>query len=264
MKHYVRLAARNQEIPIHLVGAGGTGSVLAVRLCKLNLALKALGHPGIDVTIFDPDTVSEANVGRTLYFEPDVGHPKASILATRINQSTGFSWRAVPTEYDPGEQQAAPILITAVDTGRAREEIGRAIKNNDDATYWVDCGNSQYHGQVVIGTVHPVPQPEREDVIDRLPTVLDFYPDIADPEKEKDQGPSCSLEAALSQQDLFINEHVALEASQILWRLFQKGCLEYSAVYVSLTPRNTRTLPIDPKAWERFGYRMDSKCLHAC
>lgn len=217
--------------------------------------MTALGHPGIDVTIFDPDLVSEANIGRTLYFQPDVGLPKASILATRINQSTGFSWKAVPTEYDPREHRGAPILITAVDTGRAREAIGRDLQMDDKARYWIDCGNSQYSGQVVIGTVHPIPQPKKEDAIDRLPTILDLYPDIADPKKEKDQGPSCSLEAALWQQDLFINEHVALEASQILWRLFQKGYLDHSAVYISLMPRNTRILPIDPKAWERFGYQ---------
>eukprot|EP01031_Cornospumella_fuschlensis_P020928 gene20928-25647_t len=42
-------------------------------MAKSSRAMRALGHPcGLHVRAFDPDTVSEANVGRQLYSRADV------------------------------------------------------------------------------------------------------------------------------------------------------------------------------------------------
>lgn len=260
MRHYFPLASAHSPVAVHLVGCGGTGSALAGRLVFLNQTLLALGHPGISVTVYDPDHVTDANVGRQLFYREDIGHPKATILVTRINQCTGFSWAAEPRWYPSGRDREAALVITAVDTGKARVTIRNALRvSGRDCTYWLDCGNSQQNGQVILGTSGAITQPKRKDVIDRLPTVLDLYPEIADPKREKDQGPSCSLAEAIEQQDLYINQFVALEASQLLWFAFRRGYIDYSVAYVSLTPRNTRVLPIDPEVWKRFGYRIEPR-----
>jgi|SRR5579884_473738 len=260
MRHYFPLASAFSPVAVDLVGCGGTGSALAGRLVFLNQTLLALGHPGISVTVYDPDHVTEANVGRQLFYREDIGHPKATILITRINQCTGFSWAAEPRRYPPSRDREAALVITAVDTGKARVTIGNALRvSGRDCIYWLDCGNSQQNGQVILGTSRAVNQPEREDTIDRLPTVLDLYPEIGDPEGEKESGPSCSLAEAIEQQDLYINQFVALEASQLLWSAFRRGYIDYSVAYVSLQPRNTRVLPIDPNVWKRFGYRIGPK-----
>ena len=259
MRHYVRFENNTQRVEIHLVGCGGTGSALATRLVQLNTALLSLGHPGLKVIVYDPDIVSEANIGRQMFYAADVGHPKASVLVTRINQCTGLSWEAAPVRYSTQCVRAPDLLISAVDTGRARIEIGEILRRGVACPYWLDCGNNRTAGQVVFGTIRDVEQPKIEDVIGRLPTVIDLYPEIKDPTREADQGPSCSLAEAIEQQDLFINQFVALEAVELLWKVFREGFIEYSVAYVSLTPRSTSVLPIDPKAWERFGYRTRRK-----
>ena len=260
MRHYFPLASTHSPVEVDLVGCGGTGSAVAGRLVYLNQTLLALGHPGISVTVYDPDYVTDANVGRQLFYREDVGHPKATILVTRINQCTGFSWVAEPRRYPGSHDHRASLVITAVDTGKARATIGHFLQRvGRDLVYWLDCGNSQQNGQVILGTPRAINQPERKDAIDRLPTVLDLYPEIADPKREKDSGPSCSLAEAIEQQDLYINQFVALEASQLLWFAFRRGYIDYSVSYVSLQPRNTRVLPIDPEVWKRFGYRIGAQ-----
>lgn len=259
MRHYVRFENNTQRVEIHLVGCGGTGSALATRLVQLNTALLSLGHPGLKVIVYDPDIVSEANIGRQMFYPADVGHPKVSVLITRINQCTGFCWEAVPGRYSTRRIHAPDLLISAVDTGQARIEIGEILQRGVACPYWLDLGNSRTAGQVVLGTIREVEQPKIEDVIGRLPTVIDLYPEIKDPARERDQGPSCSLAEAIEYQDLFINQFVAIEAAELLWKIFRQGFVEYSVAYVSLTSRSTSVLPIDPKAWERFGYRTRCK-----
>ena len=255
MRHYVRFRDNIQPVEIHLAGCGGTGSALTARLVQLNTALLVLGHPGLKVTVYDPDIVSEANIGRQMFYHADVGHPKASVLVTRINQCTGFSRAAAPIRYSPRGGRSPDLLISAVDTGKARIEIGEILRRETACSYWADVGNGKTFGQCVLGTLREIEQPKIEGVIDRLPTVLDLYPEIKDPALEKDQGPSCSLAEAIESQDLLINQFVALEAVEMLWKAFRYGFLEYSVAYVSLSPRSTTVLPIDPKTWERFGYR---------
>ncbi|MFY9269014.1 MAG: PRTRC system ThiF family protein [Candidatus Manganitrophaceae bacterium] len=256
MRHYVRFNNNLRPVEIHLVGSGGTGSALATRLVQLNTALLSLGHPGLKVIVYDPDIVSEANIGRQMFYAADVGHPKASVLVTRINQCTGFSWEAVPGRYSPTGGRSPDLLISAVDTGQARIEIGEILRRGGACPYWLDCGNNRTAGQVVLGTIREVEQPKIENVISQLPTVIDLYPEIKNPPREADQGPSCSLAEAIEQQDLFINQFVAIESVELLWKIFRQGFVEYSVAYVSLTPRSSSVLLIDPKAWKRFGYRI--------
>ena len=45
-------------VTVFVIGAGGTGSQVITNLARMNMALQALGHPGLHVTVFDPDTVT--------------------------------------------------------------------------------------------------------------------------------------------------------------------------------------------------------------
>jgi molybdopterin/thiamine biosynthesis adenylyltransferase len=59
------------EITVALIGAGGTGSQVLTCLGRMNTALKALSHPGLFITMYDPDMVTPANMGRQLFTEQD-------------------------------------------------------------------------------------------------------------------------------------------------------------------------------------------------
>lgn len=94
--HYTDRYLLNPHHPVtvFVIGAGGTRSQVATNLARMSIALQALGHPGLHVTVFDPDTVTEANIGRQLFSESELGLNKAVALVTRINRFFGFSWEA--------------------------------------------------------------------------------------------------------------------------------------------------------------------------
>ncbi len=133
------------------------------------------------MTVYDPDTVSPFNVGRQLFYAPDVGLSKAECLVGRVNMTYGVHWKAVPTEYRAevnfGHGFTPDILISCVDTAAARRELHKAFWANRTSIYrqpeyWLDCGNLATVGQVVLG------QPGREKE-DTWPRNQEFDPDKA-------------------------------------------------------------------------------------
>lgn len=66
--HYTDSYLMNPQHPatVNIIGAGGTGSQVLTCMARLDVTLRALGHPGLFVTLYDPDIVTEANIGRQL------------------------------------------------------------------------------------------------------------------------------------------------------------------------------------------------------
>ena len=91
MEHRINPSLLRGRVRIHLVGAGGNGAQMAHCLARLDIALRALGHPaGLHVTAYDADRVSEANVGRQVYSVSDIGQNKAVLTVHRLNQFYGL------------------------------------------------------------------------------------------------------------------------------------------------------------------------------
>ena len=67
-----RLMGSTRPLRVLLVGAGGSGSAILLRLPFLEQALRAWGQPGLAVTVMDPDTVSEVNVVRQPFSRGDI------------------------------------------------------------------------------------------------------------------------------------------------------------------------------------------------
>lgn len=243
------------RVTVNLIGCGGTGSQMLTCLARLDVTLRGLGHPGLFVTLYDPDTVTESNVGRQLFSPADLGLNKAQCLVTRINAFFGNDWRAVPDAYPEDENLArrghmANITITCTDNVKSRLDLWKALKGvkavryADHTTpfYWMDFGNAQTSGQVVIGTVpRKIPQPEskRYEAVPSLRVVTRMV--RYDRVKDEDSGPSCSLAEALSRQDLFINSTLAQLGCDILWKMFRHGMTEHSGLYLNL-----ETMKVNP------------------
>jgi PRTRC genetic system ThiF family protein len=182
-------------VEVVVVGAGGSGSHLVPMLAVLSQSLLDWGHPGgLTLTLVDDDVVGPANVGRSRYFAPDIGAGKAATLITRVNLCYGTTWQAVTARVGDGEPldciRRARIVIGCVDTRRARRAIHEAVSHSAGrwgSRVWLDLGNGAFDGQVILGEVgHIVGR-------DRLPHVLDLYPEMADPSLDPaDSGPSCS------------------------------------------------------------------------
>ena len=125
--HYTDSYLINPQHPVtvNLIGAGGTGSQVLTCLARLDITLRALGHPGLFVTLYDPDIVTESNIGRQLFSISDVGLNKAQCLITRINNFFGNDWKAFPDIYpvilkDTRRDNLANITITCTDNIKSR------------------------------------------------------------------------------------------------------------------------------------------------
>lgn len=254
LKHYVHpsLVAGREPVQIALIGAGGTGSQLLSGLARMNQALKALGSPGLDVRVFDGDSVSAANVGRQLFSPSDIGKNKAVVLVTRLNLFFGTEWEACPYHVAKGITLSDRIVLSAVDDVHARYLV-REIATRGNATYWVDTGNTTNTGQVILGTLTRVPQPEKS-CPSYLPHVLDLYKGILEEESQKAyQGPNCSLAESVSRQDLFINQWVATCALEIIWKVFRHGQLMVHGAFANLSTMSVKPLSVNPAVWEAMG-----------
>jgi PRTRC genetic system ThiF family protein len=100
--HRIEPRLLDRRVTVHLAGVGGNGAQMAACLARLDIAIRALGHPhGLHVHAFDPDAVTEANVGRQLYSPADIGGSKAAITITRLNHFYGLDWEASVCRGNP-------------------------------------------------------------------------------------------------------------------------------------------------------------------
>lgn len=252
--HLNARCATTTPLAVLVVGAGGTGSQVVTALAQMHHALTQLGHPGLDVTVIDDDTVSEANVGRQWFFASDVGQFKAEVLVSRVNMTIGTRWKAACCKIGASDRLPHPLVVGCVDTRMARFNIMRAIEEGTiGSSYYLDFGNRRYDGQVVLGEVSRARRKTNDPT--KLPHVGELFPEVIDPNVvDPDEGPSCSLAEALTKQSLFINRTLVAHGMAMLWELLHTGQLDHMGVFVNLRTGRSTPLPVDPKAWERYDY----------
>ena len=242
--HYTHQYLLNptHKITVDLVGLGGTGSQVLNGLARINESFMALNHPGLHVRAWDMDIVEPPNIGRQLFSRSDLGLNKAVVLVTRMNRFFGTEWEARAEAYT-GEE-TSNILITCVDSAKARIDIGKVVsvkKGFDEPVnnliYWMDIGNLQKTGQVVLGSfmmeTYHTNKPKDVKTVNKLPTVVKMFPQLKKI-KEEQQGPSCSLAEALQKQDLFINSTLAQFGCNLIWKLIREGSLTHHGCYVNM------------------------------
>lgn len=255
MEHLINPRLLQRRVAVHLVGVGGNGAQLAACLARLDIAMRALGHPGgLHVTAFDGDAVSDANVGRQMYSPADVGQNKALLTIHRLNLFYGLDWNARPWRYDEAREVASgpDIVVSCVDTRESRRALHRRIVDLPSAVcYWLDLGNTEFTGQAVLGEgVNG-----RSGGAPRLPCVTELFPQILADASPEDNAPSCSVRVSLAAQGLFVNDAVVRFAAQLLYELFSQGRLTTHGVMVNLASKRTAPIEVNPQVWERFGFR---------
>ena len=244
-----------RPVRILVVGAGGTGSAIVMGLPYLHQAMRAWGHGhGLEVTLIDGDVVSETNCVRQPFSWSDVGQNKATVLINRINLFWGTHWSAQPVSFDDGtlrsnHDRAPDLVVGCVDTRAARGVIERSVsKKSSHVTYWLDLGNNASSGQFVLG--QPLNGRNRRKA-ERLRTVTELYPEIADADGGEDPLPSCSAVEALERQEPFINQTLAASALAMLARLFRHGRLWHHGGFYNASTGQMTALPVDPELWTR-------------
>ena len=240
-------------ITVCLIGAGGTGSQVLTGLARMSHSLQQLGHAGFRVSLWDDDVLTDANRGRQLFAECEVGLSKANALITRTNRFFGTAWRAVekPFTVDTATGRNA-IYISCVDTAAARFGIAEVLDDldvspsrTDIPRYWMDFGNSKDTGQVILSSIGKIKQPKSEkfDTVESLPFVTEEFGELIR-QSDNDDTPSCSLAEALEKQDLFVNSVLAQMGCSLLWQLFRNGFTSHRGMFLNLENLRARPLPL--------------------
>lgn len=243
-----------RPLRVLVVGAGGTGSSIMMGLPYLDQAMRVWGGAGLDVTLMDADVVTETNCVRQPFSISDVGQNKAIVLVNRINLFWGTKWSAIPQlfharSFERSYDRTPDLLIGCVDTRAARRAIEKAFTGALRATsYWLDLGNGAATGQFVLG--QPLNERNRRRA-ERLRTVSELFPEIADEEAGEDSLPSCSAMEALNRQEPFINQTLASSALAMLAQLLRYGKITHHGAFFNARTGQMSALPVDPKLWQR-------------
>lgn len=183
-----------------VVGCGGTGGFAAEGICRLlpeNASLMLVDH----------DRVEERNLTRQCFTQEDLGEFKSEVLAHRLagkfNRLVGYS--TIPVSMV--DISLPGLVIGCVDNGPARRDIALKLKSGMHPYYgfnswWVDAGNGDNYGQVLIGNTDviaafkpegeiyhglPLPTIQRPDLLNQVPRSRDCAA-IAE-----EQGPTINL-----------------------------------------------------------------------
>ena len=245
-------------ITVNLIGAGGTGSQVLTALARMNHALTELNHAGLSVRLWDDDVITEANLGRQLFAECELGLHKSVALINRANRFFGTNWKAEKQKFqkdDLGKLQSnmkSEIYISCVDSVKSRFDIAEILNElkidksyyRNQCKYWMDFGNSQFTGQVLLSTIGNIKQPnsEKYETVGNLPFITEEFGELLKISELEDDTPSCSLAEALEKQDLFINSTLAQMGSSLLWNLFRNGLTENRGFFLNL--KNFTAKPI--------------------
>jgi tRNA A37 threonylcarbamoyladenosine dehydratase len=148
-----------EELRVLLVGAGGTGSTLALFLAGLAYHARQKGIR-VELTLVDPDVVEMKNCGRqalSVQAAMAGGVHKVDDLALRLNAAYGLDIIAWPERYE-AEMGARwlhhggrgvvrqHLIIGCVDSHHGRREIAKTVAAFHGRLWAIDCGNDRYHG----------------------------------------------------------------------------------------------------------------------
>ena len=255
MTHTLDPQLLERPIRILVVGCGGNGSAIVSGLPSLHQAMLAFGHPGgLQVTLIDPDTVSETNCIRQPFCRTEIGFPKAIVLAHRMNLFWGLSWQGMhSTIQQLRKGSEVDFVIGCVDTRKARRAIDKWVLGSR-VLYWLDLGNNVCSGQFVLGQPSNSVNRKRKQ---RLATVAELYPEILKTGKTDDDLPSCSAVEALTRQEPFINQNLAYQALGMLSQLLRHGSLPYQGGFCNLETGQLVPIPITPAVSSRRSRRPD-------
>jgi PRTRC genetic system ThiF family protein len=239
-------------LTVVLVGCGGTGSHLAQSLARLAVHLRDQGQP-FSLCFIDGDHVEAQNVGRQLFAPSDSGSNKAQVLAARFSALFGLDIVACPRMADSETllRVKTPsvggqlVLVGAVDSHTGRQAMEHALRST--YRYWIDCGNHERAGQVVVGTTGQRSRMQGAiafgGICTDLPAASLLYPELLAPPAPA-VGLDCAAAMQTNAQSLMVNQMMAAIAAQYLYQLVVQRRLTTFQTVVDLDSLSMRSTPI--------------------
>jgi len=230
--------------PVTVIGCGGTGRFVAEGLCRL---LIGTNHP---IHLADFDRVEERNLERQNFYPEDLGNFKSRALAERLARKFN---RPVAYSINPfllnSNLQGRNMVIGCVDNGPARSAIAEAVGRYPWASWWIDSGNGDSWGQILIGNA------TRPDILERsfhsklkicraLPAPSIQQPDILSGTPATIM--SCAEAVERNEQDPLINQAMAVLVLDVVRKLMNGTC-RVMQVYLNLETSALNTVAATPE-----------------
>lgn len=220
-----------------VLGCGGTGSAFIPRLCALLSTIEA-DHA---VSIFDADIVEMKNLSRQNFFKQDLNKNKAEVLGAKCNTMFNVPViaynRYIETKDDLqavcGGSGHIPFIVGCVDTNAVRKMLHEFVSGYAGRIFWLDSGNEEYVGQVVLSTNNSGNSSMGtmcNTFRFKLPDVTYFFPDMLESKEEFASKLSCADHAISHPQAAITN----VTASTILLQ-FVAACLSGSIDFHKVT-----------------------------
>lgn len=242
------------KLSIVLIGAGGTGSAVLSQLYQMDKLFKKLDLMKLNITVYDPDTVSEPNIGRQQFWDSDLSLKKSDVLVARFNNFGEANMKSIPTPFSMKDlaRFSGDILINCSDSVSLRQDIGdfidkHSLDENRQSALYLDTGNGEHSGQIVLGTLF------KGECDSLLPCVHELYPDLA--KLEDNNTESCSTFAALLKQNFGVNAKVAIEAVTLLFRLLHNHKITRHGAIIDIKHGYTTPIEINEQQWKMLGMR---------
>lgn len=125
--------------PVTIIGAGATGSWLALILAKLGLK---------DITVYDFDKVEEHNLPNQFYKEEDVKEPKIKALRKNIAEQTGTVIKVKNQEIKDNVDLEGFVFVLT-DTMHSRKNIfENLLESNNKVLRVVETRMGLTHGRI--------------------------------------------------------------------------------------------------------------------
>lgn len=209
-----------------VIGAGGNGGYYIPQLVRLvalaNRKLKLSRRPLHQITIIDADDVEDKNLNRQNFLPVDIGKKKAEVMANRYGRAFGVEIQYIDAYLDSPRMLhdiirngPTPVIVGAVDNNKTRALIYEVFRERND-TYWLDAGNEEWGGQVVLGYSHyekATPSMERRggQQLQRfaLPCAAEIYPEILLATDKLPHELSCAERAVSNPQNIYTNQTAA-------------------------------------------------------
>jgi len=132
MNHIRHMRIHRSVPPITLIGAGGVGSPLSVAISKM-------GCP--EITLFDGDIVSEENIPTQFHPHHLIGQAKVTSVKLMVDlfsdETEVDMWATTVDHFTTPETIVNPIVISAVDTIKARQDIWTVV-GRSNALWYID------------------------------------------------------------------------------------------------------------------------------
>lgn len=254
---------RPGPVGVALIGCGGTGSHLAYALARLAVHAQAEGMD-LSLLFIDGDTVDAANVGRQLFSPAEIGRNKAETLAERLNAALGLAIGSVAQMADrvvlrdcarTWRDSTIRILVGAVDTVGARAELAAALQLGS-WDLWLDCGNHEFAGQVVLGSTAHQTALQRAlalpGVCAALPSPAMQLPGLVAALPAAPATLDCAAAQIANAQSLMVNQLMAAIASQYCYDLIIRRRIEIMATAIDCRTLTMRSTPITAQTLAPF------------